>query len=157
VEKIITWRLKSPVHYLVILFLLIANVISAHDIALAMYNVSQEKNTLKIIIEIDKEDIDKVIQTNKTSIKKYLKSNMAWSVNGKGKPFKIKKIQPKDELYYIECIVKKTPKDIQNIEVKNTVLIDTVEKHSNILTFQLHDSERTFRLHKERVQTLVEY
>jgi len=114
---------------------------SAHDIALAMYSISQEKNILKITIEIDKEDLDKVIQTNDTSIKKYLKSNMTWLVNGKDKRFKIKKIQVKDELYYIESILKKIPKDIQNIQVKNTILIDTVEKHSNILTFELHDSD----------------
>lgn len=137
--------------------LLIANVISAHDIALAIYTISQEKNTLKITIEIDKEDLNKAIQIDNITIKKYLKSNMAWSVNGKIKRFKIKKIQAEGELYFIECIVKKTPKNIRNITVKNTILIDTVEKHSNVLNFELNGSERTFRLHKERVETLVEY
>jgi len=157
VKKIITWRLKSPVHYLIISFLLIANPISAHDIALAIYTISQEKNTLTISIEIDKEDLDNIIQTNKTSVKKYLKSNMSWTVNSKCKSFKINKIQLEDELYHIECTLKKIPKKIQNIQVKNTILIDTVEKHSNILNFHLNDSERTFRLHKERVETVIEY
>jgi len=82
---------------------------------------------------------------------------MNWAVNDKRKSFKIKKIEAEGELYFIECIVKKIPKKIQNIQVKNTILIDTVEKHSNILHFQLNDSERTFRLHKERVETFVEY
>lgn len=143
--------------YLTILFLFIANAISAHDIALAMYNISQEKNTLKIIIEIDKEDVENIIHLEKTSIKKYLKTNMTWKINDKRKSFKINKIQIKDELYYIECTLKKIPKNIQNIQVKNTILIDTVEKHANILNFQLNGSERTFRLHKERIEVLVEY
>jgi len=80
-----------------------------------------------------------------------------WTINNKRKSFKINKIQTEGELYHIECTLKKIPQNIQNIQVKNTILIDTVEKHSNILTFQLHDSERTFRLHKERIETLVEY
>jgi len=122
-----------------------------------MYSISQEKNTLKITIEIDKEDLENIIDLQKTSIKKYLKSNMTWTINNKRKSFKINKIQVKGELYHIECILKKISKDIQNIQVKNTVLIDTVEKHSNILTFYLNNSERTFRLHKERIETLVEY
>jgi len=130
---------------------------SAHDIELALYTISQQKNTLNITIEMDKEDLDKVIQTQKTSIKKYLKNNMTWTINNKHKSFKINKIQVKDELYHIECTLKQIPKQIQNIQVKNTILIETVEKHSNILTFQLNDSERTFRLHKERVETLIEY
>jgi len=142
---------------LTILFILIANAVSAHDIALAIYTISQEKNTLKISIEIDKEDLDKVIQTNKTSIKKYLKNNMNWIVNGKRKSFKISKVASKDELYYIECMIKRTPKNIQNIQVKNTVLIDFVEEHSNVFNFDLNGSERTFRLHKDRVETFFEY
>jgi len=100
-----------------------------------MYSISQEKNTINITIEIDKEDLDRAIQTNNTSIKKYLKTNMTWKINDKRKSSKINKIEIKDELYHIECTLKKAPKNIQNIQVKNTVLIDTVEKHSNILTF----------------------
>ncbi len=140
-----------------IAFLIIANAASAHDIALAMYSISQEKNTLKITIEIDKEDLENVIDIEKISIKKYLKNNMIWTINNKQKSFKINKIQSKDELYHIECIVKKIPKNIKNIHVKNTILIDTVEQHSNVLNFELNGSERTFRLHKERVETVVEY
>jgi len=130
---------------------------SAHDIALALYTISQQKNTLTITIEMDKEDLENIIHLEKTSIKKYLKNNMMWTINNKRKSFKINKIQTEGELYHIECTLKKIPQNIQNIQVKNTILIDTVEKHSNILTFQLHDSERTFRLHKERIETLVEY
>ena len=143
--------------HLIILFLFISNVASAHDIALAMYSISQERNTLKITIEIDKEDLDKVIQTNNISIKKYLKNNMAWMINNKSKSFKVEKIQAKGELYLIECILKRAPKHIQNIQVKNTVLIDTVKDHSNVLNFEINGLERTFRLKKERVETFFEY
>ena len=143
--------------YLTILFLFMVNVASAHDIALAIYTISQEKNTLTISIEIDKEDLDNIIQINNVSIKKYLKNNMTWTINNKHKSFKINEIQLKGELYHIECILKKIPKNIRNIQVKNTILIDTVEKHSNILNFNLNGTERTFRLHKERVETVVEY
>ena len=80
-----------------------------------------------------------------------------WTINNKHKSFKINEIQLKGELYHIECILKKIPKNIRNIQVKNTILIDTVEKHSNILNFNLNGTERTFRLHKERVETVVEY
>ena len=156
-KNIITCRLKSPVLVFTIVFLFIANAISAHDIALAIYTISQEKNTLKITIEIDKEDLDKVIQINKISIKKYLKKNMNWRVNDKRKSFKINAVEAKGELYYIECTIKRTPKNIQNIQVKNTILIDTVEEHSNVLNFDLNGSERTFRLHKDRVETFFEY
>jgi len=49
-----------PVRYLTILFLFIANTMSAHDIALALYTISQQKNTLTITIEMDKEDLENV-------------------------------------------------------------------------------------------------
>ena len=137
--------------------LLIAHTASAHDLALAIYTITKEKNTLKITIEIDKEDLENAVQTDKISIKKYLKRNTAWAINGKSKRLKINQIHLDDELYRIECTVKKKPKNIQNIQVENTILIDTVEKHSNILTFNLNDTERTFRLHKDRVETFFEY
>ena len=82
---------------------------------------------------------------------------MTWIVNDKRKSFKIKKIEAEGELYFIECIVKRTPKNIQNIRVKNTILIDTAEDHSNVLNFELNGLERTFRLHRARVETVVEY
>ncbi len=142
---------------IVILLCLIVNSASAHDIALAIYEISKEKNTLKITIKIDKEDLENIVAIQKTSINKYLKNNMEWEINNKNKSLKIKEIQLEGELYHVECILKRIPKNIQNIQVKNTILIDTVEKHSNVLNFNLNDTERTFRLHKERVETFFEY
>lgn len=147
-------------------FLLLSNIVAAekpiHDMPLAFFNLMIEEEGISLTILLDKVDFEETInqQFNKPlsseKVENYLLRNMTWIFNEKKAEVEICTIEQVQDHYQIKAHFARNDKNISSIKFINTCLVDTIEKHSNILNVEYEDIQRTFRLHKGRTETKFE-
>lgn len=140
----------------------------SHDVAIANFEISQDEDLLMLEVKIDKEDLENIyvekdgekidlIKENKF-VQEYLDKHFYLVVDRQKINFHLQDISKDNYFYSIKLTSEnKIAQFINHIQLKNTCLIDTVDKHSNIVSFQLNDKYRTFRLHEGRIRVEVKY
>lgn len=139
-----------------------------HDIAMANFEINQVEDVLMMEVKMDKEDLEDLYTTKDKEtidlteedklIQEYLDKHFYLVVNEEKINFKLQDIS-KDDYFYIVKLASENriEQTIRHIQLKNTCLIDDVDDHSNIVSFQLNDRYRTFRLHESRIRIEVRY
>ena len=134
-----------------------------HDFAMAIFAFSIEENRVQLKIKLDKGDINEVLKIEilkeglSKKVSDYVSRNLMLIINNQPAEYEFKAIKNNKEFYLLETafILFKSP--ITNLELNNTCLIETVDKHSNIIYIKQKGKEmRGFRMNKNRTKILVD-
>lgn len=139
-----------------------------HDVAVANFEIDQVNSKLIMNVKMDKEDLESVYLlkndenidlTNEINlVQNYLDQNFYLVINKEKINFNIKGISKDKYFYSIDLESQnKVEEIIHHIQLKNTCLLKQVDKHSNIVSFQINDKFRMFRMHEGRVRIELRY
>ncbi len=133
-----------------------------HDIAMAVFAVTLEENTLRLQVQLDRGDIEKAVNLptendNSTKvIQEYVMNHAIWIINNEPTEFNFITIRKDDEFYYLEAEPINFTTPFNTIDIHNTCLIEEVDKHSNVIYIKQKDKKvRGFRMNKKRVDISV--
>ena len=148
-------------HLLLLSFLGLLN--PPHDIAMAVFAVTLEENTIQLKVQLDKGDIETVLNIDKEAastkvrIAEYLTKHVIWVINNQPVEFTFTSIQKNEDHYLLEAIPIPFEAPFLTIDLHNTCLIEEVTKHSNVIYIKQKDKEmRGFRMNKKRTQISVD-
>lgn len=155
---------------LIIVLLCVSHFGYAHDIKMAMFEISKSDAGYALDMSFDKLDLEKSLLTSFPEIsgltdntlraeyiKDYIESNLRMDFNGVCASPQISSIIYEEEYIRVYATIPLPLDSIHTIEVFNTCLIDYNKGHMNIIKVSLNDTVRTFRLSAERIRTTVEY
>jgi len=86
----------------------------------------------------------------------YIDNNMDIDFNNEETAFTYQTIASRRGYVIIEGVFDFTSDKIESAKIENTILVDEVAYHSNIVEFDLPNMKRSFRLHKERRKTFFQ-
>lgn len=89
-------------------------------------------------------------------IVEYIHENLDVDFNQKETDFNYQAISSHRGYLIVEGNFDIRPEEIKSAIVKNSLLIKEVDYHSNIVEFNLKNQLRSFRLHKNRQQAIIE-
>lgn len=150
-----------------LLVLLLQPFLFSHDVAMANFDIHHKDEKLTLTVSMDKEDFENLYPEKDQAavdltqedefVQKYLDEHFYLVVNGQKINFILEEVS-KDYHHYDMVFLshEKVEQAIHYIQLKNTCLIE-VEDHSNVVNFQINDTNRTFRLHEGRTRIEVEY
>lgn len=87
----------------------------------------------------------------------YIHSHMDIDFNNEETPFNCQTIASSRGYIVVEGAFDFESDKIESAKIKNTILVDEVAHHSNIVRFDLPNLQRSFRLHKNRRKTSFQY
>jgi hypothetical protein len=159
---------RIPVFFLLITLSFLPAL--AHDLQLGIFDIYRDKNVLRLDIRLDKNDLITAIQNQypyldfeddslafKSCIEEYILENLSIKVNGQDTNITFHSQQFQKEVISVFTSISSSIICVDNIYIRNSILIETVQDQANIINAKLHDMERSFRLHKERISTVIEY
>lgn len=134
-----------------------------HDIAMAVFAVTLEENSIQLKVQLDKTDIetvlniDKEVASSKVLIAEYLTKNVIWIINNQPVEFTFISIEKSEDHYLLEAVPVPFKAPFMTIDLHNTCLIEEVAKHSNVIYIKQKDKEmRGFRMNKKRRQISID-
>lgn len=155
---------------LLLIFIFVWISTHAHDLRMGMFEVYVSEGEYKMDIRFDKEELLKCIQINfheyahKSSdedlvnyISEYLDSNLGLIINDFCVSPSVEKLEFTKDFIHITTSLNYVSSRVDTIKVFNACLLDTSNKHTNIMKFALNDRIRSFKLDADRTSTLVSY
>lgn len=155
---------------LIILLLLLCHFSYAHDIKMAVFEITESGNGYALDISFDKLELEKSLITaypelltmndnerRERFIIEYLEGNFQMMFNGSCVSPEIHSVSYERDYVRVHATVVRHFTDIKTIDVFNTCLIDYNKGHLNIIKVSLHDRVRTFRLSADRIRTTIDY
>jgi len=134
-----------------------------HDIAMATFAVTLEENTVQLKVQLDKGDMDATLNIppkNEDSADKlatYLSKHVIWIINNQPTTFDFTSFKENEDFYFLETAPVNFTTPFTTLDLHNTCLIETVDKHSNVIYIKQKDKEmRGFRMNKKRTQISVD-
>lgn len=134
-----------------------------HDIAMAVFAVTLEANTLKLQVQLDRGDIENALNISTKEehstkmIQEYVSTHAIWIINNQPTEFIFTTIKKNEEHYLLEATPIPFTSPFTTIDLHNTCLIEEVAKHSNVIYIKQKDKEmRGFRMNKNRIQISVD-
>lgn len=89
-------------------------------------------------------------------IAEYIDNNINIQFNEQQSAINYQTISSEEGYLILEGQFDISPKDVQSAWVENTVLVDQMPHHSNIIQFELNGNHRSFRLYKDRQKTFID-
>lgn len=86
----------------------------------------------------------------------YIDNNMDIDFNDEETNFRYQTIASRHGYVIIHGAFDLAADQIESAKIENTILVDEVAHHSNIMEFDLPNMKRSFRLHKERRKTFFQ-
>lgn len=155
---------------LILFILAYSSMAFMHDLQLGVFDFYKDDNTLRLDMRLDKEDLVRAVQIRypyldlatdssafKSCIEEYILENLSIKVNEQQTQIAFYSQQYKKDVISIFANISPSVSSVDNIYIKNTILLDLVEDQANIVTARLYDKERSFRLHKDRISTTIAY
>ena len=150
-----------------IILLFIAFVGFGHDIKMAIFEISENESGLSMMVSIDKEDFLQTLKAEFSSdfqkreleeiAQEYLQSKLSIKVNGDCRSFQLNEIEYGDLNIYLKGSLDGPGRSITEVQITNTVMIDHVKDHDNIIRLKLNERKRSFRLNSDRISTVARY
>jgi len=148
--------------------LLLPSFMLVHEFEMTNFEVSKQADILHLRVKMDKEDLESIYTQKSASetdltkkyaaISEYLNEHFVLVVNNQKINFKLKDLSTSGDFYDLSLISPTIPIPIiQHIKLTNTCLLESSLKHANIVSFDLNEKYRTFRLHKDRTSIEVAY
>lgn len=152
---------------LLTILVLLSTIGQSHDARLAYFNLSRDGDLLHLEMKIDKHDLIKAIglykfvdadsMAMKDEIEAYILDNLSFSFNRQPTEICISSISSDQDYYFIHSLLGHFKGKILYVDVFNTCLINSVDKHSNIVRANFYNKHRSFRLDKDRIETTMDY
>lgn len=134
-----------------------------HDIAMGIFALTLVENSAHLKVQLDKGDIDELLKTGNTAtnsnekIVAYISEQTIWIINNQPTTFKFTSIEENEDYYFLETASVNFTTPFTTLDLHNTCLIETVDKHSNVIYIKQKDKEmRGFRMNKKRTQISIE-
>ncbi|MEL7159244.1 MAG: DUF6702 family protein [Bacteroidota bacterium] len=132
-----------------------------HDVAMAVFTVSESSEGLWIDIEYDRNDYARVNpsqsdQPDGEQFQSYLNETTSWLINGEKKAVNVAEIIADDHHFKARCYVKLASKRITDVKVYNRFLLD-IQDQTNVVVLKLYGNSRGFRMHEGRQQITATY
>ena len=161
-------RMKT---YLMISLLLVTLTANAHDIRLAIFEISEPSsgNHLLLNASIDIEELgrslleaypDYINSSTAEQEKKiiaYITKNLQITIGQQLTKIKNVSINYDGEFVKVKADISDVTTPIRRIYIENTCLIESNRGHSNIIKCKLYGKLRSFRLTEDRISTVIEY
>lgn len=134
-----------------------------HDIAMATFAVTLEEHTVQLKVQLDKGDMDATLNIaakqdgSPEKLATYISKHVIWIINNQPTNFKFTSFKENEDYYFLETtpVIFTTP--FTTLDLHNTCLIETVDKHSNVIYIKQKGKElRGFRMNKKRTQISVD-
>lgn len=90
-------------------------------------------------------------------IAEYIDNNLDINFNKQATPINYQTISSEEGYLILEGQFDIAPKEVQSVAVENTILVQEVASHSNIIQFELKGQHKSFRLHKDRQKTFIDH
>lgn len=141
--------------------LLWGSLLATHDVAIAIFQLTESNNEVELAISLDAEDFllsSKMAMQdlNVETIQSYLRDHLVFHFGDDVIAFTISEVKIKLDHIKINGGFGTMNQEIKSIKIKNTCMID-VPKHSNIIQIDLNHKSRDFRMHKGRTIIDLEY
>ena len=139
----------------------ISSFAPTHDVAMAIFHISESGSEIKMEITFDLVDLAHSIKTtpkelNEKSIKYYLDENTEFRFNNQILAFKISKTRVIGDHIKVNCEFEKEPKNVNSIKIINTCLND-ISNHSNVIQVDINAQSKDYRMHEKRTEIELEY
>ncbi len=155
---------------LIFIFAMIISGGYAHDINMAVFEISSKKDnsSLMLSITLDREDFLRTLfastgsrlSTNerlKWAAQHYFESNLMIRVNGSCTSFRITDAEFLGEYIKLKGVFERTYDAINEVQVENYCMLNVVKDQENIVRLHLNDQQRSFRLNEDRIRTVASY
>ena len=134
-----------------------------HDIAMATFAVTLEENTIQLKVQLDKGDMDTALNITakkdgfSEKLASYISSHVIWIINNQPTTFEFTTFKENGDFYFLETTPINFTTPFTTLDLHNTCLIETVDKHSNVIYIKQKGKEmRGFRMNKNRTQISVD-
>lgn len=134
-----------------------------HDIAMATFAVTLEEHTIQLKVQLDKGDMDATLNIaakNDGSSEKlatYVSKHVIWIINNQPTTFEFTSFKENEDFYFLETAPVNFATPFTTLDLHNTCLVETVDKHSNVIYIKQKGKEmRGFRMNKKRTQISIE-
>lgn len=143
--------------------MLLSTSLPAHDIHMAVFNLSHEADTLKLIATFDKHDLlNNTLHTSAEDeklldkINAYIGEQMQIKINDRDCAFAFDKVEtsPLVLSVYAQAPFGESPKEIL---IQNSCMLAEVPRQENVFHFIMHGKTRSFRMDESRQEITVNY
>lgn len=148
------------------------NYTPAHDVRAAMFEVYEESGQFRLEIRLDRADILNALnqgcgedayalsrEEHNSLIEQYIYDRFWLKFNNNHGNYQLQHYTYTEDYVVVNGVFQNinTTDAIREIVVYNSCLVDLIERQSNIFRVKLYDKVRSFRLNKDRLQTIVSY
>lgn len=142
--------------------------VSSHDLQMAIFNFSSEKEVLVFETKLIREDLELALiiesptldlsnnQAVGQATQKYVTNHVRLRIDGRLTKYLIKEVIRDEHYFFISAKLPETNQDWSKIELRNTCLVDEIRGHSNIIHFEFDEKLRSFRMTKKRFQITLD-
>ena len=144
---------------------IMASQAEAHELLMARFNIVDADNGYRLDIRLDRENMLYTLQQEcsltgtETSqrIIYYIYDHFFLNIDGQDTDYEIEQVQFEENFVILKGHLVRERSDFNQIEVHNTCMIDSIEKHTNIIGIKAKGRTRSFRLDKDRKMTVITY
>ena len=149
-----------------ILFLLTISIqgILSHELLIARFDITSTVAGYDLSIRLDRDNIFKTLEQEcdlqvslEEKLTNYIYDHFLLNMDGSDIDYDLWEIHYDEDFITITGqLIAKNP-DFQELVVLNTCMIDTIDRHSNIVSVHHQGRRRSFRLDKNRKETTIKY
>ena len=145
-------------------FILSVQTLNAHELNFGLFNLFEKDQHYYMEIRLDRDNLIEAIgqtQSNNSDwncvLSQYLNDRMSFVINGNEVEIEFQDFSYEKEVIVLMTQLNAPFEEVQEIEVENRVLLETIANQMNIIKVSFHDKMRSFRLSNERVATTIKY
>ncbi|MCR9254379.1 MAG: hypothetical protein NXI20_28455 [bacterium] len=144
--------------FLILSMVFVVSATRAHDLKIAFFEIKENNGSISAALRVDRVEMLKALEADLSleSINDYISTHIKITSDNKVL-VKAVSYELKEQVIEIKCAVKGLSPKSAKITVWNTVLLDQVEGHENVVIFKLHDKTRSFRMSEKRKEIIAKY
>lgn len=138
----------------------------AHEFKIGRYEIRPNEGDMTLFVRLDRYDIMEAIQTQTSCgnpdildvcLTEYIVNHVKLTFDGKEACYEYQEHEVKEEFIEMYFRIGIDPEGVKEIKVFNNALLEQWIKQENIVYSLLNDRSRSFRLNKDRTETLIVY
>ncbi|MEM7296961.1 MAG: DUF6702 family protein [Bacteroidota bacterium] len=139
---------------------------SAHEFKIGHFEIRPNGENITLFVRLDRYDVLEVTKTQSgctdynnldVCLTEYLVEHFKLNFDGVEACFEYKQHEIKKEFIEVLFRIGVSPEGVKNISVFNDVLLQQYSRQENIVYSLLNDKRRSFRLNRNRIETVIAY
>lgn len=136
-------------------------VAPAHDVAMAIFEISSAEEGLEVAIEFDQEDYAKandlkVNEIDRYRLQEYLDCSTSWTINGTQQKLLLSGFEFKEGHLQATGTIPTGNSPLKSLEIINEFLL-SIQDQTNVVLLKIDGATRGFRMHTGRKKIIVGY